>query len=101
MMRIFGFIYLLVFTVLTYTTVAEVVTEKPTRVYFIYSPEDDLWLHQGNDTPIKLIGWKEQNQASVWTVRKDAERVKNSMLGRRANQSEIKAFLIVPASDDA
>lgn len=77
--------------------------EKPLRVYFIHSPHDNLWYRSARGLgvmPLNFVKWDKQEKASVWTIRKEAERAKGQMLGNRAKNSKIKAFILLPAFDN-
>lgn len=70
---------------------------KPVRVYLIYDPGDKAWYYKNS---LGLIGWTEQSKAEVWTVRANAAETLGSIRGARGKRSVIKAFILIPASDD-
>lgn len=76
---------------------AQQAADKPVRVYLIYDPEGKLWYYK-ND--FGLIGWGKQEQAEVWTVRADAAEMLGSIRGSRGKRSVLKAFILIPASDN-
>lgn len=71
--------------------------DKPVRVYLIYDPQGKLWYYKNS---LGLIGWDEQSKAEVWTVRADAAETLGSIRGSRGKRSILKAFILIPASDD-
>ncbi len=70
---------------------------KPVRVYLIYDPEGKLWYYKNS---FGLIGWTEQSKAEVWTVRATAAETLGSIRGARGKRSVLKAFILIPASDN-
>jgi hypothetical protein len=80
----------LTFTVQTLSQQEKVsqVADKPVYVYFIFDPQEEKWFKRNM---FGLIGWGDQNEAEVWTVRKSAERMLGEMYGARAD---------LPAKDD-
>lgn len=71
--------------------------DKPVRVYLIYDPEGKLWYYRNS---FGLIGWGEQSKAEVWTVRANAATMLGSIRGARGKRSVLKAFILIPASDN-
>lgn len=71
--------------------------DKPVRVYLIYDPEGKMWYYKN---ALGLIGWGEQSKAEVWTVRANAATMLGSIRGARGKRSLIKAFILIPASDN-
>lgn len=71
--------------------------DKPVRVYLIYDPDGKMWYYRNS---LGLIGWGEQSKAEVWTVRTNAADTLGSIRGARGKRSVIKAFILIPASDD-
>lgn len=76
---------------------AQQAADKPVRVYLIYDPEGKLWYYKNS---LGLIGWTEQSKAEVWTVRASAAETLGSIRGARGKRSVLKAFILIPASDN-
>lgn len=72
-------------------------TDNPVRVYMVYDPVDNKW-HTKNT--FGLSTWGEQQSGEVWTKRREAERTLAGMLSERAARCQIKAFVLIPATDD-
>lgn len=71
--------------------------DTPIRVYFIHDPVDDKWY---NKVGLGFTIWGNQNEAYVWTVKRNANRTLMALFGRRAKRCVIKAFVLIPAKDN-